>query len=100
MGVKHCQHPAEMITLLTENNKETSTIQIFTDGSKSEQGRSERSHIQDRYPLQELKIQIKQKMHNEAEQLGILRALEYIENLETEDKTATIYTDSRMTLDS
>jgi len=29
-----------------------------------------------------------------------VRALEYTENLKTEDKTATIYTDSRMTLES
>ena len=29
-----------------------------------------------------------------------MRALEYTENIQTEDKTATIYTDSRMTLDS
>jgi len=29
-----------------------------------------------------------------------LRAMEYIENIQTEDKTATIYTGSRMTLDS
>jgi hypothetical protein len=38
MGVKYWHHPAETITVLTENNEETSTIQIFTDGSKSEQG--------------------------------------------------------------
>jgi hypothetical protein len=46
MGVKSWHHPAETITFLTENNKETSTgnneetstIKIFTDGSKSEQG--------------------------------------------------------------
>jgi len=38
--------------------------------------------------------------NNEAEKLAILRALEYTESLQTEDKTATIYTDSRMTLDS
>ena len=38
MEVKHCHHPAETITLLAENNEVTSTIQIFTDGSKSEQG--------------------------------------------------------------
>jgi hypothetical protein len=36
MGVKHWHHPAETITFLTED-EETSTIQIFTDGSKSEQ---------------------------------------------------------------
>jgi len=32
--------------------------------------------------------------------MAIGRALEYTENLQTEDKTATIYTDSRMTLDT
>jgi ribonuclease HI len=34
------------------------------------------------------------------EQLAILIALEYIKNIQTEDKTATIHTDSQMTLDS
>ena len=38
MGVKYWHHTAETRTFLTENNEETSTIQIFTDGSKSEQG--------------------------------------------------------------
>jgi len=32
--------------------------------------------------------------------VNVLRALGYTENIQTEDKTATIYTDSRMTLDS
>ena len=39
-------------------------------------------------------------INNQTEQLAIVKALEYTENLQTEDKTATIYTDSRMTLDS
>jgi ribonuclease HI len=38
--------------------------------------------------------------NNQAEQLTILRPLENTENIQTEVKTATIYTDSRMTLDS
>ena len=38
MGVKYWHHPAETLTFLTENNEERSTIPIFTDGSKSEQG--------------------------------------------------------------
>jgi len=38
MGVKHWHHPAETITFLTEDNEETSTIQIYIEGSKSEQG--------------------------------------------------------------
>jgi len=47
MEVRYWHHPAETLNFLTENNWETSTIQIFTDGSKSEQrGRRRHSHIQ------------------------------------------------------
>jgi hypothetical protein len=38
MEVKYWHHPTEMINFLTENNVETSTIQIFTDRRKSEKG--------------------------------------------------------------
>jgi hypothetical protein len=38
MGVRYWHHPAEMITFRAENNEETSTVQIFTDRSKSDQG--------------------------------------------------------------
>jgi hypothetical protein len=51
MEVKYWHHPTETITVLIENDEETSTIQIFSDGSKSEQGgRCRRSHIQIGYP--------------------------------------------------
>ena len=43
--VKYWHHPAETINFLTEDNEETSTIQIFTDGSKSTGGRRKHSHI-------------------------------------------------------
>ena len=39
------------------------------------------------------------KLHNQAEQLAILKALEYIENAQTLYKKATIYTDNQTTLD-
>jgi hypothetical protein len=38
MGVKYWHHPAQPIIILTENNEDRSTIQIFTNGSKSEEG--------------------------------------------------------------
>jgi len=38
VGVKYWHHRAETITFVTEDNEETSTIQILADGSKSEQG--------------------------------------------------------------
>jgi hypothetical protein len=102
MGVKYWHHPAETITFLSENNEETSPIQIFTDRSKSQQGvgtgiaifRSD-NHIKS------LKYRLNKRCtNNQAQQLAILRALEYTENIQTEDKTVTIYTDSRTTLDS
>jgi hypothetical protein len=93
MGVKHWQHPAEMITLLIENNKETSTIQMFTDGSKLEQGVGAGVVIFGTgIHIKSLKYKLNKRCtNNQAEQLAILRALEYTENIQTEDKTATIY---------
>jgi hypothetical protein len=38
MGVKYWHYPADAITFLTESNKAAGLIQIFTDGSKLEQG--------------------------------------------------------------
>jgi len=37
-GTQYWQHPAETITFLSEETKDTSTVQIHTDGSKSEKG--------------------------------------------------------------
>ena len=39
-------------------------------------------------------------MNNQAEQLAIIKALENFKFLETNDKTALIFTDSRITLES
>ena len=44
-------------------------------------------------------MQTKQEMYNQAEQLAILKTLEYIDNTQIADKKATIYTDSQTTLD-
>jgi len=87
MEVKYWRHSAVTINLLAENNEETSTIQIFTDGSKSEQGVSagvavfrSGNHIKSLiYRLN------KRCTNNQAEQLAIVRVLEYTENLRTED---------------
>jgi ribonuclease HI len=100
--VKYWQHPAETIIFLTGNNKETSTIQVFTDGSKSEQGVGAGLVIfKSGIHITSLQYKLnKICTNNQAEKLAILRALEYTENLQTEDKTGTVYTDSRITPDS
>jgi ribonuclease HI len=102
MEVKYWHHPAERINFLTENNEETSTIQIFTNGSKSEQEVGAGLAIfKSGTHIKSLKYKLNKRCtNNQAEQLAILRTLDYTENLQTEDKTATIYTDSRMTVDS
>ena len=95
MEVRYWHYPTEMITFLPENNEETSTIQIFTDRSKSEQGvgagiaifRSGKHTKSLKYGLN------KRCTNNQAEQLALVRALDYTENLQTEDKMATTHTD-------
>jgi ribonuclease HI len=101
MEVKYWQHPAETITFLTGYN-ETNSIQIFTDGSKAKQGVGAGVAIfKSGIHITSLQYKLNIRCtNNQAEQLAILRALEYTENLQSEDKTATVYTDSRMTLDS
>jgi ribonuclease HI len=102
MEVKYWQHPAEKITFLTGNNEETTTIQIFTDGGKAEQGVGAGVTIfKSGIYIKSLQYKLNKRCTNiQAEQLAIQKALEYTENLQTEHKTATVYTDSRMKLDS
>ena len=102
MGIKHWLHPAVKITILRDNNEDSITTQIFTDGSKSEQGVGAgiaiyRSGTQ----TKSLKYRLNKRCtNNQAEQLAILKLLEYIKNTQTTDKSVTIYTDSQTALDS
>jgi ribonuclease HI len=102
MGVKYWHHPADTITFLTESNEAAGSIQIFPDGGKSKQGVGAGIAIfRAGNHFKSLQYRLNKRCtNNQTEQLAILKALEYIENIQTEDKTATIYTDSQMTLDS
>jgi hypothetical protein len=82
MGVKYWHHPAETILYLTEYNSETSTIQIFTDGSKSKQGVGAGIAIfRSGNYIKSLKYKLNKRWtNNQAEQLAILRAMEHTEN--------------------
>jgi ribonuclease HI len=102
MGTQYWQHPAETITFLSEETKDTSTVQIYTDGSKSEKGAGADIAINMTGDLNKnLKYKLNNRCtNNQAEQLAILKALQHTVNIHAEDKTATGYTDSRMTLDS
>jgi ribonuclease HI len=102
MEVKHWQHPADTVTRMIENTEEKSRLQMYTDGSKTEKGVGaaiavfesslHTNHVQCRLN--------KSCSNNQAEQLAILTALKYTENMQTTEKTVTIFTDSLITLDS
>ena len=102
MGTKYWLHPAETITFLSEETKDTSTVKIYTDGSKSEKGVGAGIAI---YMSGDLVRTLKYKLNNrctnnQVEQLAILKALQHMVNVHAEVKTATVYTDNRMTLES
>ena len=102
VGIKHWLHPSITTTILTDKNEDTSAIQIYTDGSKTDQGVGAGIAIfSSGTQTKSLKHRLNNRCtNNQAEQLAILKSLEYTESLQTEDKTATIHTDSRTTLDS
>jgi len=95
------QHPAETIIRASEETKEDSPHQIYTDGSKTERGVGSGIAV---YSFDQNVRCLQFKLHkkctnNQAEQLAILKALEYIDDSQTTDKKAAIYTDSRTTID-
>jgi len=102
MGVKHWQHPAETNTRILEDNDERSPIQIFADGSKTEKGVGAGIAIfESGHHIKSLQCRLNIRCtNNQAEQLAILTAIKYTENMQTTDKIATIYMDSQITLDS
>jgi ribonuclease HI len=84
MGVKYWHHTADTIHFLTGDKEETSTIQIFTDGSESEQGVGAVIVIfKSGNLINSLKYKLNKRCtNNQAEQLAVLRALEFTENIE------------------
>jgi hypothetical protein len=101
MDVKNWQHPAETTIKLMEENDEKNPIQIFTDGSKTEKWLGSGIAIfESGHYIKILQCRLnKRYTKNQAEQLAILTALKYIENIQTTDRRATIYTHNQITLD-
>jgi hypothetical protein len=102
---KDWPHPADTVIIKeVEDYKETS-VQAYTDGSKQEQGVGSGAAI---FIGEEIVNQIKLKLdsrcsNNQVEQLAIIKALEAIESMYNKainPRTATIFTDSSIPLDS
>ena len=87
---------------MTEDTEGKRWVQIYTDGSKTEIEVGASTAVFDS-GLHTNHIQCKLNKNcsnNQAEQLAILRALKYTENMKTTEKTVTIHTDILITLDS
>jgi len=102
MGTKYWLHPTETINFLSEETKNTSAVQIYTDGSKSEKGVGAGIAI---YMFGEIVKTLKYKLNNrcinnQAEKLAILKAIQNMIKVHAEVKKATVYKERRTTLDS
>jgi len=98
-------HPADVVEIIEVKESDDKTIQIYTDGSRNEQGVGSGVVI---FSGKELVKKLKYKMdnrcsNNQAEQLAIAKPLEALESTEIEEnspRTAAIITDSGISLDS
>jgi ribonuclease HI len=100
MEVKNWNYPANHVKIIEAPEDSPQYIQAYTDGSKSEAGVRSGIAI---FSGNNLKTTLKYRLHrhcsnNQAEQMAILRALEYIQFSNVEEKTVLVYTDSRITL--
>jgi len=102
---KNWPHPADIASVIEVNDYDDNEVKIFTDGSKSEQGVGAGVAI---FRGAELVTQLKYRLdnrcsNNQAEQLAIVKALEFLESLNIDNssqRTAAVITDSRVALDS
>jgi ribonuclease HI len=103
--LKHWPHPADAVIIEEVVGNEDAAVHAFTDGSKHDQGVESGAVIfKGREMVAKLKMKLDNRCsNNQAEQLAILKALEAIESLNTHSinpRMATIFTDSRGSLDS
>jgi len=96
---------ADALIITEAKDYKDELVQVYTDGRMCETGVGSGAVI---FIGQEKATQIKLKLYNrcsnnQAEQLAIIKALETIESINSADnnpRTATVFTDSIITLDS
>jgi ribonuclease HI len=102
---KNWPYPADGAIIIEEEETKDSTVLAYTDGSKSELGVGSGTVM---FIGTKIATQIKSRLdskcsNNQAEQIAIISALEAVATLnipENSPRTAMIYTDSRITIDS
>ena len=101
MEVRYWQHLAEASISSTDKKEENGSMHIYTDGSKTEKGvGSGIAFFESGQHTKSVQCRLNERCtNNQADQLVILAALQYIEKTQRMDKRITIYTDSKITLD-
>jgi ribonuclease HI len=100
MDTKNFIHSAKHITIVKGQDDSTHYVQAYTDGSKNEEGVGSGIVV---FAGGNLKTTLGYRLNelctnNQAEQMAILKAMENIQQINIEEKTALVYTDSRITL--
>jgi len=100
MEVKNWTHPAKFVNIIEEHEERTHSIHAHTYGSKNDVGVGSGIAIfLDNSLSTCLKYRLNERCsNNQAEQMAILKALEYIQYMKVGEKTVLVYTDSRITL--
>jgi ribonuclease HI len=100
MEVKNWTHPAKYINIIEGQEEGTHSIYAYTGGSKNDIGvRSGTATFSDNSLTTCLKYRLNERYsNNQAEQLAILKALEYIQYMKVGEKTVLVHTDSKITL--
>jgi len=99
--VKNWIHPAKHIRIIDGHEDSTHYIHAYTDGSKNEADIGSGTAISFSSLKTTLKYGLNERcINNQAEQMAILKAMEYIQHLKEEEKTVLVYTGSRITLQS
>ena len=104
LGYKEWRHPADTVQINPVIPCKAQTLTVYTDRSKTESGVGAGVIIfKDQQAIHQMKPRLdKNCTNNQAEQIAILKALDKLKesNLDNQEKTAALYTDSLITLDS
>jgi len=100
MELENWNHPATHIKTIERDEESSHPIQACTDGRKSDFGVGDGIVIfLDNNLITTMQYRLNERCtNNQAEQMAILKALEYIQHMESDEKIVLVHTDSQITL--
>jgi hypothetical protein len=102
MEAKYWTQPANSVKITEGQEDSKHTIYVYTDGSKGEHGLGSGVAIFTYSNITDIikHILSERCSNNQVEQLAILKALENIKYMETNEETVIVFTESRIILES